>query len=132
MCNALLLPVYVCVCKAAPEKFRATVDLDPLSDFVLVANTVTAGGSGDSFAVYSLHINAEGETPYFDCLCEFGVVYPVLSCILCRDHSADAEGEARQREMHLYCMQTKAIQQYHLRPDECCDVAAEASSEIPP
>ena len=113
--------------KVGPEIFRATVDLDPLSDFVLVANTVTAG-SGDSFAVYSIHLNTEGDSPHFDCMCEFGVVYPVLSCVVCRDNSAEAESDVRQREMHLYCMQTKAIQQYHLRPDQCCDVAPEASS----
>ena len=69
---------------ASPELFRATVDLDPYSDFVLLANTVTAG-SGDSFAVFTLHINTEGDVPCFDFLCEFGVVYPVLSCVVQRD-----------------------------------------------
>ena len=49
-----------------------------------VANTVTAG-SGDSFAVYSLHINAEDGNAHFDCLCEFMVAYPVLSFVVCRD-----------------------------------------------
>ena len=34
----------------------------------------------------------------------------------------------RQREMHLYCLQTKAIQQYHLRPDQCCDAPTETNN----
>ena len=66
--------------------------------------------------MYSLHIKtSDDEDAQFDHLCEFGLVYPVLSCVVCRDNSPEAEVEARQREMRLYCMQTKAIQQYHLR-----------------
>ena len=41
---------------------------------------------------------------------------------------ADAEENLRQREMHLYCLQTKAIQQYHLRPDQCCDAPTETNN----
>ena len=43
---------------ASPELFRAAIDLDPFSDFLLLANTVTTvtapAGSGDSgcYTVY--------------------------------------------------------------------------------
>lgn len=61
------------------EPFRGTTALDPLSEYVVVANTA-ADSSSRAWSVFALHLSASGGAVRFDCSAEFAVLYPVISC----------------------------------------------------
>ena len=93
--------------------------VDDTAQFVVVA-AEAADGAGA--ALYVAHVDPEATR--VDHVAPFAVSQPVLSLValdapLGGDgdaHDAEADGEPSGFEVQLFCVQTKAIQQYFLRP----------------
>lgn len=80
-----------------------TIKVDDSGQFVFVASRFDT-------QMYVLHF----EMDRFDHVCCFQIANPVLSFMMTATNNADGE-----REMHAYCIQTMAIQQYHIVESEC-------------
>jgi enhancer of mRNA-decapping protein 4 len=89
--------------QAATHNYLA---LDPSSEFLLLANAT-------STAAIVVHLNSSAADSRFDYLCEFTLAYPIISGTM-QNTMVD-----NTVEMQLFCVQTKAIQQYHLTKDQC-------------
>ena len=108
--------------------------------FVLVtaaapATDAAADESGGA-ALYVAHVDAE--TNKIDHVAPFAVSQPVLSLAALdadlTDDANDAEAEAEPAgfEIQLFCVQTRAIQQYFLRPSALYPATAAPATEDPP
>lgn len=100
--------------------------LDPTNQFLFVADRTNP-------LVYAFHLasSENSRTPRrFDNVTEFTLAYPVLSMgILNRSHGQSArageDGDATSADaalnfaMQLYCLQTQAIQRYHVAASDC-------------
>ena len=107
--------------------------------FVLVtaaapATDAAADESGGA-ALYVAHVDAE--TNKIDHVAPFAVSQPVLSLAALdadlTDDANDAEAEAEPAgfEIQLFCVQTRAIQQYFLRPSALYPATAAAAAAAP-
>eukprot|EP00741_Cyanophora_paradoxa_P006758 tig00001038_g6536.t1 len=116
----------------APLPFYNLAACDPSGSVLLVANTTQN-------ALYALHVGSHG----FDLATEFAVTQPIVSfCVACQyrpratpaapaghaGHAATPPRGAVASELHIYCVQTKAIQQYHLRLEHCAPPPAHLSN----
>lgn len=90
--------------------------IDPLSEYVLVANTA-ADASAGAWSVFALHIASSAKGVRFDCYAEFAVLYPVISCSVRRE--AGDVPQDRQPEMHLYTMQARPSSPDFSSPSHC-------------
>ena len=108
--------------------------------FVLVtaaapATDAAADESGGA-ALYVAHVDAE--TNKIDHVAPFAVSQPVLSLAALdadlTDDANDAEADAEPAgfEIQLFCVQTRAIQQYFLRPSALYPATAAPATEDPP
>lgn len=96
--------------------------LDPTGQFLFVADRVNP-------LVYAFHLaqSSNARTPRrFDNVTEFTLAYPVLSMgILNRSHGQivhtgeNGENSELDFAMQLYCLQTQAIQRYHVSARDC-------------
>ena len=108
--------------------------------FVLVTAaapaTDAAADESAGAALYVAHVDAE--TNKIDHVAPFAVSQPVLSLAALdadlTDDANDAEAEAEPAgfEIQLFCVQTRAIQQYFLRPSALYPATAAPATEDPP
>jgi len=101
------------------KEFYNHIRLEP--PFVIVANS-----KGSS--LYVLHLDlpseateagsegADAERPNFDYVTEFSVSQPVLSFVAIK---VPVPTNPSQSQTDLYCVQTKVIHMYHLKPELC-------------
>lgn len=125
---------------AAPRTDASVIHeamFDPTTQFVFVADRVNP-------LVYALHLapSSNARTPRrFDNVTEFTLAYPVLSMgILNRAHGQSARAgddgdvfsstDGMAFSMQLYCLQTQAIQRYHVAASDCYIPRQQAGSSI--
>ncbi|KDO22533.1 hypothetical protein SPRG_11715 [Saprolegnia parasitica CBS 223.65] len=87
--------------------------LDPTHEYVYVADRAAA-----SLCVLHLASSPSPRLPRrLDNVTEFSLAYPILSMTVL--HPASSTGVADESPMQLYCIQTQAIQRYHVAPAAC-------------
>ncbi len=92
------------------------LEADESGEFLLLADSLRP-------LLYVAHVVLGPSTAKVDRLTPFQLKHPVLSLIPLSGIAMDAhEGQADRggaSEVQLYCVQTQAIQIYHVRPEEC-------------
>ncbi|OQR91036.1 enhancer of mRNA-decapping protein [Achlya hypogyna] len=87
--------------------------LDPTQQYVYVADRAAA-----SLCVLHLASSPHSRAPRrLDNVTEFSLAYPILSMTVL--HPAAPTASADDAPMQLYCIQTQAIQRYHVAPAAC-------------
>ena len=95
--------------------------LDDTSEFLMMANV-------NRNSLFVVHLRPRHEAllgERIDYLTPFTLMHPILSFmtigapIVATSHDTDADAEIGGFEVQLFCVQTKAIQEYHLRPTQC-------------
>ena len=108
--------------------------LDQTSQFLMMANV-------QENSLLVIHLKAADEAPSnerIDYLTPFTLLHPILSCVSINSaiataaHDTEASAEASGFEVNLFCVQTKAIQQYHMRPSQCYVAAPGDGESAPP
>ena len=86
--------------------------------------------------LYVAHVVMSPSNIKVDRLTPFQLKHPVLSLLSMPGVAMDAhEGQADRTgatEVQLYCVQTQAIQIYHIKPEECLPPARSSSISSPP
>jgi hypothetical protein len=97
--------------EAGPDAFFNRVVVEGASRLVVLSNALTA-------SLFTLHLGpepAKGPHAGFDYLAEFRLGLPVVSLSTLTERTEDGQAGP----VHVYCIQTSAIQQYHLYPELC-------------
>lgn len=87
---------------------RFSVELDQAGQFMILADHTKP-------FLYIVHLSFTAMGMRMDNLREFTLAYPILSMIIANRRSIQRDVV----EMQLFCIQTMAIQQYHVMADEC-------------
>lgn len=102
------------------------LEADESGEFLLLADAVRP-------LLYVAHVVLGPSSAKVDRLTPFQLKHPVLSLLSLSGIAMDAhEGQADKTgasEVQLFCVQTQAIQIYHLRPEDC--LASSSSSTMP-
>lgn len=89
------------------------VAMDPTSEFVYVADQHAP-------VLFVVHVGSGPLGLRMDNICEFQLVHPILSMAITNRIPTRLDPPLiTPLEMQLFCIQTKAIQQYHVLADEC-------------
>eukprot|EP00624_Nannochloropsis_granulata_P002086 evm.model.NODE_20117_length_12504_cov_23.799984.2 len=101
------------------------LEADESGEFLLLADAVRP-------LLYAAHVVLGPSTAKVDRLTPFQLKHPVLSLLSLPGVAMDAhEGQADKTgasEVQLFCVQTQAIQIYHLRPEDCLASGSSATN----
>jgi enhancer of mRNA-decapping protein 4 len=104
------------------------LEADESGEFLLLADAVRP-------LLYVAHVVLGPSTAKVDRVTPFQLKHPVLSLLSLPGVAMDAhEGQADKTgasEVQLFCVQTQAIQIYHLRPEDCLPSSSTSTSTIP-
>jgi hypothetical protein len=99
-----------------PEQPAFHFALDLTGSFIFVA-------SAKDKSLYALHVQTgNGKKPRINNITEFTVSYPILSFMVTNHERIGSKYQPQTQDcidMQLYCIQTKAIQLYHVNSEQC-------------
>lgn len=92
---------------------KHSVELDPSGQFIFVADRTQP-------ILYVVHLSFTAMGMHMDNIREFSVAHPILSMTVSnRRPKRTGTPLVTHLELQLFCIQTAAIQQYHVLADEC-------------